>query len=123
MSAEKTILIVEDEILVAKSLERRLQSFGFETLISPSGVKALKEVEKKPPDLILMDIKLEGELDGVETAKAVSKKHTIPTIFLTAFSDEELKKRIAACNPAGYITKPFSETALLDLIISILKKD
>ena len=116
MSNPKTILLVEDEILVARSLERRLRSIGFKTVTSSSGEGALKEVQKSLPDLILMDVRLEGTLDGVDTAQVIAKDHIIPIIFLTAFSDEQLISRINQCNSAGYFTKPFSETVLIDLI-------
>ncbi len=111
------ILIVEDEILVANHLKRTLTQFGYEvTGIASSGQKALQYVGEHPVDLVLMDIVLKGEWDGVETADQIRQRWDIPIVYLTAYSDQETLNRAIGTNPFGYILKPFKEK---DIYINI----
>ncbi len=102
------ILIVEDEGIVALSIANDLERLGYVvTGICDSGEKALESIGTVPPGLVLMDIKLAGVLDGIETAGIVSAMHDLPVIFLTAHSEEGMLSRAGESDPYGYIVKPF----------------
>ena len=110
---EARIFIVEDEALVAKDIEASLRDMGFVVSgIASSGEKAIIDVGEKSPDLILMDIKLKGEMDGIETASQIRARFNIPVIYLTAHSDEEMLQSAKLTEPFGYIIKPFEEREL-----------
>ncbi len=107
------ILIVEDEGIVALQIKHELEQFGHAvTGICNSGEKALESVEAVRPDLVLMDIKLSGVMDGVETAGILSARHDLPIVFLTAHSEEAMLERASDTEPYGYIVKPFDTTDL-----------
>lgn len=92
--SDSTILIVEDERIVAKDLELRLKTLGYVIVGSvASGEEAVQLTAQLLPDLVIMDIRLNGELDGIEAADRIRKKHFIPVIYLTAHSDEETLQR------------------------------
>ncbi|UCD14548.1 MAG: PAS domain S-box protein, partial [Thermoplasmatales archaeon] len=103
----KQILIVEDELVVAKNIQNRLESLGYSVpaLVS-SGEEAVKKVAEIQPDLVLMDIKLEGDMDGVETANQIWHRFNIPVIYLTAYGDDQTLQRAKITEPYGYILKP-----------------
>jgi len=121
------ILIVEDEKIIAFDLQRRLKSFGFEVLGScSSGPEALEFCAQDRPDIVLMDIMLEGDLDGIETAKRLLEQFQVPCIFLTAYSDPATLERAKAAQPLAYIIKPFKERELyttLDVALYKSKSD
>lgn len=121
------ILIVEDEKIIAFDLQRRLKSFGFEVMGSCStGAEALEFCARERPDLVLMDIMLEGDLDGIETSKLLLERHQIPSIFLTAYSDPATLERAKVAQPLAYIIKPFKERELyttLDVALYKSKAD
>jgi PAS domain S-box-containing protein len=105
------ILIVEDEQITAEDLSDILKAMGYEvTAAVASGVEAIEEVERNPPDIALMDIRIKGELDGTETARILSERFDIPVIYLTAHADSETVKRAKRARPLGYIVKPFQES-------------
>ena len=108
MTSEK-IFIVEDEAIVVESLNDHLESLGY-TISghASSGEQALLKISKNESDLVLMDIMLKGEMDGVETAKQVSYLYGIPVVFLTAYSDSETLKRAKLVEPFGYLIKPYN---------------
>lgn len=106
---KKRILVVEDERIVAEHIQRSLQNLGYSiSSIASSGEKAIKETEDKRPDLVLMDIVLDGEMDGIEAAKQIRSLFNIPVIFLTAFSDKDILERAKITEPFGYIIKPLN---------------
>jgi PAS domain S-box-containing protein len=110
---DANILIVEDDAIVAKHLESCLKEMGYGlTDTISSGEKALLSIEGNRPDLVLMDIVLKGELDGVETAERVRGRWDIPVVYLTAFSDSTVLQRAKISEPYGYILKPFEERSL-----------
>lgn len=122
MSREK-ILIVEDESIIAGYLEDLLSGSGYHiSSIHPSGEEALKEIPENPPDLVLMDIKLKGKMDGIETASQIWKKHKIPIIYLTALMDEETLNRSREAHPYGYLVKPINHKSLHPAIEMALHK-
>jgi len=107
------ILIVEDEALVAADLEKRLQKLGYDVAtITDNGPDALRFVEADRPDLALMDIRIIGPMDGVETADQLRKRFQVPVVFLTSYSDSATLARAGLTEPFGYIVKPFEERDL-----------
>jgi PAS domain S-box-containing protein len=108
-----SILIVEDEAVVAEDLAQKVTALGYRVLdIASTGAAALQISQAHPPDLILLDITLTGELDGIETATRLKECSDIPLVFLTAHSDSETVKRATAAGSFGYILKPFRERDL-----------
>jgi|SRR3989304_4445422 len=102
------IMIVEDEWTVAEEIKMVLQSFEYTvTSMSSSGEEAVENAEKDKPDLVLMDIVLEGEMDGIQAANEIRSRFNIPVIFLTAYTDEKILERASITEPFGYIVKPF----------------
>lgn len=117
------ILIVEDEAIVASDIQYSLQKLGFfVTGVAASGELALSMIKSSQPDLILMDIMLQGKLSGLDTAELIMKMYSIPIIFLTAYVDEVTLSRAKKCEPFGYIIKPFKETQLQTAIEMALYK-
>lgn len=109
----KKILIVEDEGIIAWDISDKLSSLGYsDSKIVISGEEALEIYKEYDPDLILMDINLNGTIDGIETAKIIYNHQETPIIFLTAYSDNITLQRAKATNPFGYILKPFSTREL-----------
>jgi formate hydrogenlyase transcriptional activator len=107
------IQIVEDEAIIAMELESQLHSLGYEvTSIVDTGEKAIEKAEKDKPDLILMDIRIKGEMDGIDTAEEIRNRFDIPVIFSTAFADEERLDRAKLTRPFGYLLKPIKEKEL-----------
>ena len=117
------IMIVEDEVLIAAELEQQLLSFGYRVpALVTSGERALEKLATIRPDLILMDIKLKGELDGIETAARILASHRIPVVFLTAFADESLLEKAKLSQPFGYLIKPVESRELHSTIAMALYK-
>ncbi len=102
------ILIVEDEYIIAKGIQKRLEKMGY-IVSAPiaSGEEAVVKVEKEDPDLVLMDIMLKGEMDGIEAADLIRSRFGIPVIFLTAYADDERLQQAKRTQPYGYVLKPF----------------
>lgn len=111
------ILIVEDEIIIAKDIENTLIKDGFTVVgLVSSGEKTIQEIERANPDLILMDIKLKGKMDGIETAEIIKNRFNLPVIYLTSYKDEKTLLRAKVTEPYGYIIKPFDPKELKILI-------
>ena len=105
---EINVLIVEDEVVLAMGIEKSLKSFGYKVAGKVTrGENAVMMALDKKPDIILMDIHLEGRMDGIEAAEEIHKKSDVPIVFLTAYSDEETFKSAIKTNPYGYLGKPF----------------
>ncbi len=112
-----TILVVEAEAIVADDIKNHLQKFGYKvSAIVTSGEEALKAVRGARPDLVLMDIVLWGEMDGIETAERIRSEFRIPVVYLTAFDDDRTLERAKITEPFGYIIKPFEERDLYTTI-------
>lgn len=110
---EVKILIVEDEKVLAMGLKKKLEKLGFKvTALASSGFEAIESVKKEQPDLVLMDIVLKGDMDGIETAKFIVNLHDIPIIYLTAYADDETLERAEKTCPYGYILKPYKDNEL-----------
>jgi len=109
----KKIGIVEDEGIVALDISGIISNLGYETaFIADSGEKALLKINELIPDVVLMDIELKGDINGLQTAAQIREKHNIPIIFLTAFEDENTISRINEVDNEGYIVKPFEDEML-----------
>ena len=111
------ILVVEDERIVADDIKMSLQRLGY--LVSgmtSSGEEAVKKAEEIHPDLVLMDIVLEGKMDGVESASIIRYRFDIPVVYLTAYSDKKTLERAKVTEPFGYILKPFKDRDLYTTI-------
>ncbi len=119
------VLVVEDEIIAATFIKRVLKEFGYETSGHfTTGEEALAFIETNPVDIVLMDIVLEGELDGIDTAKIITQKFDIPVLYLTSYSDEQRIDRAIITEPFGYILKPINERELhANIRMSVFKHD
>lgn len=107
------ILVVEDESIIALNIKKKLKSFGYTVpAIVSTAEDAIKMTEITFPDLILMDVMLKGEMDGVRAIEEIRKKFDIPVIYLTAYSDDEVLERAKLTQPYGYIVKPFKANDL-----------
>jgi len=107
------IMIVEDEWIAAEDTQYKLQDLGYiVTALASTGNEAIQKAEEDKPDLVLTDIVLEGEMDGIEVAKQIYSSFDIPFIYLTAYADDEILERIKITEPFGYIVKPFTNEDL-----------
>lgn len=107
------ILVVEDEAIVAMVIKKRLVNLGYSVSgVAATGKDAITKVEGTFPDLVLMDIMLKGDMDGIEAADEIRKRFSIPVVYLTAHSDEKTLERAKQTEPYGYILKPFTEKDL-----------
>jgi CheY-like chemotaxis protein len=119
---DKSILVVEDNGLIALNSYELLTKLGYSVPgMFSSGEDLLEHLEKSSlPDLILMDITLSGQLDGIETARMVRQRYDVPVIFLTAYSDNSRMEEAGEVSPYGYIVKPFVEHQLIETIKAVL---
>jgi DNA-binding NarL/FixJ family response regulator len=121
---DKKIFIVEDESIVAMALEASLKQMGYTVAGKAlSGTEAIRGVGETGPDLILMDISLQGRMDGIETAAKITELYRIPVVYLTAHSDEKTLERAMQTQPHGYLIKPFRQRELYSTIEIALYKN
>lgn len=107
------ILVVEDEIIVALDLKRSLQGIGYQVVqVVTTGEKAVKAAKNKRPDLVLMDIRLQGKMNGIEAAKVIHSQYDVPVVYLTAYADDQTLQQATATGPYGYLVKPFEAREL-----------
>lgn len=117
------IIIVEDEVLIAEDLKDILITLGFvNTYLAHDKKSGIELIDKIKPHLVLLDIRMEQELDGLDIANYINENHQMPFIFITAHSDMHTIKEIVKTSPAGYITKPFKKTDLYATINIALEK-
>jgi CheY-like chemotaxis protein len=117
------ILIVEDEIIIAMDMQNSLKKKGYNAeAIAATGEDAIKKTEELHPDLVLMDIKLKGEVDGIEAAREIRERLKIPVAFITAYADESTIKRARETQPIGILLKPFRERELQSFVEMMLDK-
>ena len=111
------ILVVEDEIIIAIDLKMRLENLGYHVSdIAVNGKDAINKTGKYNPDLVLMDILLNGEIDGIETAQQIRKLYNIPFIYVTGSYDNTILERAKITEPSGFIKKPFDNTEIQNAI-------
>jgi len=117
------ILLVEDEAIVARDIRMQLEDLGYLAVAHATRAKdALTLTESLQPDLVLMDIQLAGEMDGITAAQTIRDRHGVPVVFLTAFAAEDVLARAKLAEPYGYVLKPFSERELSTVIEMALYK-
>ncbi len=110
---EKQILVVEDTVFYARLINDALQKFGYNvSAVVPTGEEAISKAKELNPDLVLMDIVLQGEIDGIEAAANIRRDVDIPVIYLTAFPDVKILERAKITEPFGFLIKPFNEKEL-----------
>ena len=103
------ILIVEDEVVVAMEIRRKLEAMGHDVLgIVSTGEEAVENAGHTQPDFVLMDIRLAGRMDGTEAAKRIHDLYDIPVVYLTAHGDEKTLQKAKLAEPFCYLMKPFS---------------
>src|ERR1035438_2849366 len=119
----KMVLVVEDEGLIAADLQRRIERLGYPApAIARSGEEALQCARSTPFDLVLMDIRLKGEMDGVATAEVLRSELQTPVVYLTAHADHETLERAKLTEPLGYILKPISDGDLRSVVQTSIYK-
>ena len=107
------ILVVEDEPIIADDLVFMLEEMGYSNVDTVHyGEKAIKKIDEKAYDLLLLDINLEGDIDGIQVAEHAHSSHSIPYIYLTSLSDEKTIERVKKTHPAAYLVKPIDEKDL-----------
>ncbi len=107
------VLIVEDDFIIDMDIETQLKNLGYSVVgVASSGAEALQKVAETEPDLVLMDIKLKGEIDGIATATQIQARFDLPVIYLMAYANEEILQRAKMTEPFGYLIKPFEAREL-----------
>lgn len=110
MKQRKKILIVEDEAIIAEDLRDILEHLHYEvTGVATRASEALQSIRQQPPDLLFLDVMLQGELDGIDLAHRLRSEYSIPFVFLTSLSNAATVTRIKEARPHGYLVKPFEE--------------
>lgn len=110
---DKRILVVEDESILAFGIQDKLESYGYTVSeIVSSGEEAIEVAEAIKPDLVLMDINLDGEMNGIEASVKIKERVNVPVVYLTAYSDEKTLEKVKITEPFGYIIKPFEDREL-----------
>ena len=112
-NSKGNIIVVEDENIISIDLKRTLNKLGYNvTLTVNTGEELLEKLPDVDVDLILMDILLNGKLNGIETARIIKDKYNLPVVYLTALTDEEILQEAMVTEPFGYLLKPFEEKSL-----------
>ena len=111
--AKAQIMVVEDEAIVAEDIQTRLTSLRYAvSAVVSSGDEAIAKAGETRPDLVLMNIRLKEDMDGIEAAEEIRARFDIPVVYLTAYADEDTLQRAKITEPFGYIIKPFQEREL-----------
>src|SRR4051812_29910751 len=101
------ILVVEDESIIAKGIQNDLRNMGYAVpAVAASGAEALEKAAETYPDLVLMDIVLKGDMDGIETSRQIRDRFDVPIVYLTAYEDDITLRRAKITEPFGYLLKP-----------------
>jgi len=111
------ILVIEDDLLIAMQIETTLAEAGFNVVgVMQTGEEALEFAAQDPPDLAIVDIRLAGDKDGVDTALEMFRSHGVQCIFASAYSDDEARQRAAPAAPLGWLQKPYSMVSLTEMV-------
>lgn len=114
------VLIIEDDRLISLMLTKMVRKMGHEVAgVYAKGEEAISILDESSIDLILMDIMLEGEIDGIKTMHKIQESHTVPVIYITGNSDESTRQRAAKTNYQAYLVKPITFTQLKSVISKI----
>jgi CheY-like chemotaxis protein len=121
--AKARILVVEDERIIAAVIEQVLVFLGYDVAgIVDCAARAVESVAQQQPDVVLMDIRLRGEQDGIEAAVEIQERFGVPVVYLTAYADKAMKQRATVTGPCGYVIKPFSQEELRVAIEAALQQ-
>lgn len=116
-------MLVEDEFIIATDIKERLENLGYNVCaLIDTGEAVLAKVQTLLPDLVLMDISLKGQMDGIETAMVLNESARLPVVYLTAYASEDIIERAKSTEPLGYIIKPFKDRELRAVIEIALYK-
>jgi PAS domain S-box-containing protein len=122
-----TVVVVEDELIVAKDIQNNLIKLGYDVPATASNAAgAMEKINEIKPDLVFLDIKLKGDIDGIQIAAMIKETYNIPVIFLTSYVDKATLDRAKVTEPYGYIVKPFNESELqstVEMALYKFKKD
>lgn len=123
MDEKINILLVEDEIIMAMLMKKLAPDYGLTVIAhATTGEKAIIKAKEKNPDLILMDIRLAGEIDGIETASRIKAESDIPVIFITGYDDKSVRERAEKIKPLAYIVKPLDMDELREILNKFFEK-
>ena len=123
MDKKKKVLIVEDEIITAMYLRNVLKGMGYKICsFAVSGEKAIKIVENEHPDVVLMDVKLRGKMDGIEAAREIRSRFDIPIIYISGYPEEVVKEKTEITKSYEFLAKPFDGFDAKEAIESVLLK-
>ena len=113
MREKMKVMVVEDDAIIGMDIEHRVRRLGYEvTGVADTAEEAIELAADTKPDIALMDIRLRGDIDGIDTARMLKEQFSLPVIFITAYSDLKMRSRALDLNPAGYIVKPIREVEL-----------
>lgn len=114
---ELRIVITEDDAIIALDIERQVAAMGHTVVgVAATAEEALRIVEERQPDLVLLDIRLKGAVDGIAVAEEIQRRFSTPIIFITAYSDKSVIERARAVQPQGYLVKPIRKEDLAEAI-------
>ena len=117
------ILVVEDEVITAMEIRSRLEDAGYVvSAVVPSAEEAIASLSSNRPDLVLMDVHLRGNMDGIQAAEIIRRRYDVAVVYLTAYTDGETLLRAKATHPDGYIFKPFEERDMYKTVETALHK-
>ena len=121
--ADERILIVEDDVLIASQMEVALAEDGFEIAgVASTGKEAVQLAEAQSPTLVVMDIRLAGDRDGIDTALELFRLHGVRCIFASAHSDDDTRRRAAPAAPLGWLQKPYTMASLTAMVRAAFKE-
>ena len=124
MKPAASIMVVEDEGVVSIDIRNMLRKAGYDiAAVAFQGEEAVRKAETTKPDLVLMDIGLKGEIDGIEAAKKIRERLHIPVVFLTGFADENTMAKAKEVDPSGFIIKPINEEELRRILEQTLTRN
>jgi CheY-like chemotaxis protein len=113
MREKMKVMVVEDDAIIGMDIEHRVRRLGYEvTGVADTAEEAVELAADTKPDIALMDIRLRGDIDGIDTARMLKEQFSLPVIFITAYSDLKMRSRALDLNPLGYIVKPIREVEL-----------
>jgi CheY-like chemotaxis protein len=123
MREKMKIMVVEDDAIIGMDIEHRVRRLGYEvTGVADNAEEAIELAADSKPDIALMDIRLRGDIDGIDTARMLKEQFALPVIFITAYSDLKMRSRALDLNPAGYIVKPIREVELKNTLEEARKR-
>jgi CheY-like chemotaxis protein len=124
MDSFTRVLIVEDERLVARELERRLRRLGYTVVaLASTGIEAIHQALEHQPDLVLMDIRLRGQMDGIEAVASIRKHLNVRVVYMSAYIDEATLARAQATQPDAFLPKPFSNNSFQEMLQQVLPEE